>query len=202
MVEASSRRSPLASLKPDSRGTAAPGEAGVLFRERAFVGKINLRGKAADSGFMEGATAALGFAPPKEPNTVAGEDKVKALWLGPDEWLILTPTGEEQDLLKTLRRKLAGRFAAITDISDSRAVISVGGTRARDVLAKGCGLDLHPRAFGRGRCAQSLLARIPIILHQTEDTPSFDILVVASFAENLWEWLEDAAAEFGFAVIE
>ena len=70
----------------------------------------------------------------------------------------------------------------------------------RDLLEKGCSLDLHSRAFQTGHCDQTRLARAAILLHQTDDTPAYDIHVAWSFAAYLWVWLEDAAAEYGLAV--
>jgi sarcosine oxidase subunit gamma len=61
------------------------------------------------------------------------------------------------------------------------------------VLAAGCALDLHPRAFGPGRCAQTLLARAAVILEQTSGEPAYRIYVRPSFAGYLADWLRDAA---------
>ena len=86
--------------------------------------------------------------------------------------------------------------AAITDVTDGRVAFRVAGPSARDVLAKGCPLDLHPRAFPPGRCAQSLLAKASVLIHLVDDGPergpSFDVYVARSFADYLWTWLEDA----------
>jgi sarcosine oxidase subunit gamma len=115
---------------------------------------------------------------------VAGSGDRTALWLGPDEWLLVGPGPEPQ----------AG---TVVDVSANRTTIELSGAKARDVLMKGCSLDLHPRAFGPSRCAQTALARTAIVLHQTTDEPAYRILVRCSFAEYLAEWLMDAASEFG-----
>ena len=84
---------------------------------------------------------------------------------------------------------------------DGATGINADRTRARDLLAKGCSLDLHPRVFGRGGCAQSHLAKAQVVLHQVSDEPAFDLYVLRSFADYLWAWLEDAAGEYGLAVV-
>lgn len=133
---------------------------------------------------------------------------VCALWLGPDEWLVTTSGTEDAGgtgdagLLARLDGALTGHRASVVDVSDGRTVIVLRGARARDVLAKGCSLDLHPRQFRPGRCAQTLLARAGVLIHQTDPDPVYDIHVDRSYAQYLWTWFEDAAAEFGFAIAE
>jgi sarcosine oxidase subunit gamma len=72
------------------------------------------------------------------------------------------------------------------------------------VLAKGCPLDLHPRAFATGNCAQSLLAKASVLIHLPNDDaqrgPTFDLYVARSFAHYLFAWLEDAGREYGVQV--
>ena len=103
-------------------------------------------------------------------------------------------------------KELAGQVCAITDVSESRSCIRVSGPAARTVLQKACPLDLHPRAFAAGHCAQSRLAKASGVIHlaadeSAPDGPVFDLYVVRSFAEYVWHWLEDAGREFGVAVV-
>ena len=142
----------------------------------------------------------LGFALPLESNRTNGKGAWTGLWLGPDEWLVTAPNGQEQELFKAFSGATAAHHAAITDVSDARTVLLLSGLNARDVLEKGCGLDLHPRVFQTGHCAQTRLARTGVLLHQISDEPAYEIYVGWSFAAYLWIWLEDAAAEFGLAI--
>ncbi len=198
MVDESPRQSPLAPVIPTTPGSG--GEAGVMLGERPFTGKINVRGNPEAEEFLAAVKGVLGFELPLEANTVTGKGDLKALWLGPDEWLVTTPPEQDQPLLGKLRDRLASVHSAVTDVGDGRFTITLSGRRAPDLLAKGCGLDLHPRVFGPGRCAQSLLARVPVLIHQTDDAPSYDITVNRNVAVYLWQWLLDAAGEYGFAV--
>jgi sarcosine oxidase subunit gamma len=77
------------------------------------------------------------------------------------------------------------------DVSANRTTIELWGAAAREVLASGCAIDLHPRAFGSGRCAQTLIARAGVILHQFTDEPRYRLYVRPSFARYLAEWLTD-----------
>ena len=76
------------------------------------------------------------------------------------------------------------------------ATLALSGPRAREVLMKGCRLDLHPRAFKPGGCMQTALARAQAILHRTDDAPTYEITVRNSFSVYLATWLLDAMAEY------
>lgn len=129
---------------------------------------------------------------PLAPNRVAATGALRVLWLGPDEWLIVAE-GEAPELLTRLQHAVDGRRAAVNDLSSSRAIIEITGDRARDLLAAGCGLDLHPRVFGPGRCAQTLFAQVPVVLDQIDDAPHYRLLVRRSYARWLVDWMIDAA---------
>lgn len=208
MVDDYRRQGALAHLHLAAQETTEPGTAGVWLCARRFRGQINLRIDPRDSARVAAAEAALGVALPRAPNTSAhGADRT-VLWLGPDEWLVVLAADEDESAVAdALAAALTEHHAAIVAVGHARTVIGVAGPRARDVLAKGCGLDLHPRAFGPGQCAQTALARAGIILHQRdgfhqrEGGPSYDIDCRRSFAPYVWAWLEDAAGEYGVAVI-
>ncbi len=175
---------------------AAP-ENGLILAELAVPGQINLRGRPTDTAFLAAAGAVLDCRLPVSPNTVQTAGELKVLWLGPDEWLALTPLGVEAAVIARLGEALAGIHAAVTDVSGAHARLRLAGSHAREVLAKGCSLDLHPRRFRPGQCAQTLIGRSGVILHQLDDRPSYDLLPRRSFAEYLWMWLSDAMAEYG-----
>ena len=164
--------------------------------ERPFTAKLNLRGDPADAGFRSAVEAALGVPLPVAPNTAAGGGAVTVLWLGPDEWLVSGAAGREAGLAADLRAALGETLCAVTDVTEAQTIIALGGARARAVLRKGCRIDLHPRAFRPGQCAQTALAKAQVLLHQTGDAPDYDIYVDRSFAEYLWLWLDDASLEF------
>jgi sarcosine oxidase subunit gamma len=175
---------------------------GVRLGERR-LGKIELRGDPADRSFMAAVGRTLDLLLPGEPNTTAGRGDLMALWLSPDAWLLTCPPDKVAAHLGALRKPLADVHAAITDVSDGRVALRLAGPNARDVLAKGCPLDLHPRVFRAGCCAQGLLAKAPVLIHLLDDAPrgpTFDLYVARSFAHYLWAWLEDAGLEYGVQV--
>ena len=200
-TDAAGRASPLDHFKNTIAGPASGGDAGVVISEKAFLGHLNLRGDPSDDEFMERVEGALGFELPVEPNAVSGDEGKQALWLGPDEWLIVTPQEEQSSLAGRLGDVLDGVHSSITDVSGGQTVINLSGERAREVLAKGCALDLHSRAFGERRCAQTLVSGANVILGWAGPEPSFDLIVRRSFAEYLAQWLCDAAQEYGVSVL-
>lgn len=182
-----------------------PSDAGVVLGEVRFQGKLNLRGDAGEAAFRAAVAGAVGAEPPREPGTVAISAERAVLWLGPDEWLVVTPAGDEAGVKAKLDAALAGMRASTVDVTDNYTTVRIGGAKARWVLAKGWAVDLHPRAFGPGRVAQSNLALANVILRQAgnqgaDDAPSYEILVRPSFARYLWDWLTDASLEVGCRV--
>lgn len=188
------RASPLAGWA-DRFAAASAEPAHLSIREIAFSTQLNLRGNAGDAAFADAVHGVLGFALPVAANTVAGMEAQRALWLGPDEWLLTAPAGEAAAIEATLAAVLRGHHHALVDVSASRTVIAISGSDARAVLAKGCALDLHAGAFGTAKCAQTLLAKAQVILHCAGPGSSFHLYVRNSFADYLARWLTDAAAE-------
>lgn len=172
-------------------------DAGVVLSERPFIGHIDLRGSPADARFVAAVREVVRVAPPEQPNTVVEAFGNVVYWLGPDESLIVTPLERRAAIEQDLRAALRDVRSAVTDVSGGQTVIVIRGSAARDVLAKGCPLDLHPRAFGVGRCAQSHLAKAAILLRIVDTMPTFEVVVRGSYADYLWLWLNDAAAEYG-----
>ncbi|WP_138732260.1 sarcosine oxidase subunit gamma [Modestobacter excelsi] len=141
--------------------------------------------------------ARLGVDLPTVPNTWVPTGDGRAIWLGPDEWL-LTSTAETPEALEDrLRAVLVPHGGAAVDVSAQRIGLRLTGERVRDVLARGCALDLHPRVFGWGACAQTTLGLAGVVLLALSDDGSDHVVLVrSSFAGYLADWLLDAALEF------
>lgn len=164
--------------------------------EGRLLSQVNLRVDAsADVGARVG--RALGVALPVAPNTVSTSGERSIVWLGPDEWLVVDSASEAVEIEASVRRAFEPDWGSVVDVSANRSAVVLSGARARATLAKGCSLDLHPRSFRSGLCAQTLLAKTAVILWQTDEAPTFRILVRTSFAAHLARWLEDATPETG-----
>ena len=142
---------------------------------------------------------ALGIDLPLVPNTTAGSDPA-ALWIGPASWLVVGAEAPTTPL-DAVRASVADKDAVVFDVSASRVAFALGGPQARAVLAAGCPLDLHPRVFPAGACAQSVHDRVNVlVVNAGHDDVDFVVLAARSFGRDVWHGLCRAAEEFGYAV--
>jgi sarcosine oxidase subunit gamma len=111
-------------------------------------------------------------------------------WLRKDEWLVVGKTVAHERTLRTLEEAV-GTEGAVIDVSSSRVLLELQGQGARDLIASGCAVDLHPSAFGAGRCIQTLFGKAPVLLCQLDDQPRFRLLVRPSLLAYVVSWLED-----------
>ncbi len=118
-----------------------------------------------------------------------------ALWLGPDEQLLILPEIEGPGLLATLARALAGARHSLVDISHRQVAIIVSGPNVEALLNTVCPLDLDHSAFPVGMCTRTLLAKAEIVLWRTEPL-TFHLEVWRSFAAYVTGLLAEASGEF------
>jgi sarcosine oxidase subunit gamma len=186
------RRSPLAHLSGRLAETSAAGGE-VALAETAYAGMVSLRVDP-DSPAAARVATVLGAGLPAACGEVTGSGSHDALWLGPDEWLVVTTT-DAVALADQLAAAVGEDPGLALDVSANRTVLELSGPQARAVLEKGCPVDLHPRAFGPGRAVSTTLARVPVVLWQTGET-SYRLLPRSSFADYVARWLLDAMVEF------
>ncbi|WP_406273954.1 sarcosine oxidase subunit gamma [Nocardia sp. NBC_00881] len=160
--------------------------------EEPFVAMVDLRIDAPAA-----AAPVCGVDLPTVSSTFARSGDTTVIWLGPNEWLVTDTFRTGRALEAELRAAVAPHGGAAVDVSAQRTTLRLRGAHARDVLAKGCSLDLHPNVFTTGSAAQTTLARAGIVLLALDDTGTdHRILVRSSFARYLTDWLLDAAIEF------
>jgi sarcosine oxidase, subunit gamma len=169
----------------------------VKLREEPFVAMVDLWADP-DGPAASQAAAILGLELPTTPSSYVSNDTLTAIWLGPDEWLITAATRSAPTLEAQLRAVVGEHGGAAIDVSAQRTTLRLSGADARDVLAKGCSLDLHPTVFTKGTAAQTMLGLAGVVLIALDDAGTdYRILVRSSFARYLADWLIDAAEEFG-----
>ena len=153
---------------------------------------IDLRGLSTDKKFMAAAKSVLGFELPKAARTSNAWGDVKALWLSPDQWLVLCPRDKTTALLESLNEALSKIHSLCVDVSDMRAVIRLTGEGVHEILMKGCSLDLLSEEYAPGTVRRVRFAEIAALINIVE-TNTIDLYVFVSYAEYAWEFLLKAA---------
>ena len=168
----------------------------VALEEEPFVTMVDLRLDPSGPGAAAVAEL-LGVELPTKVSTYAKSADTTLIWLGPDEWLVTGTALTGPELEARLRAAVTPHGGAAVDVSGQRTTLRLRGSHSRDVLAKGCALDLHPRVFGAGAAAESMLGRAGVILLAVDGRGGdYRILVRSSFARYLADWLLDAVVEY------
>ena len=174
--------------KPESLKTPQ-----IELSEIRHLGKLNIRcsSKTRDAvGKLTQCNLSL------QPNQSDSKAERIALCLGPDEYLILAKQGGEIQLEKILNSSDIVKQISVTNVSDALCALSLSGEKVRDLLSKGCAIDLHPDCFSRNQSAQCDLALANVILICLEEN-EFICICRTSFAEYVLDWCLDAGFEFG-----
>jgi len=154
---------------------------------------LNVRGDPDDAELERALRERFGVTLAREPNTAVGAGATRILWLGPDEWLLVS---DDTTLEAPAGIGIGIGNGTVTEVSHGRAALRVSGPQVRAALAKGCPLDLHPREFPLNRCAQTAIAKIAVLIDHVHPD-MFDLYCSRSYAGSFWHWLTDAAAEYG-----
>lgn len=93
-----------------------------------------------------------------------------------------------------------GSLGHVSQQSDSRVRFTISGEKARDVMARGCRLDLHESVAGKGYCAQTTMAQVGVLLHVRDNAPTYDLYVYSGFARSFWHWLSHTADQFSWSI--
>jgi sarcosine oxidase, subunit gamma len=194
MADTLTRRSPLKGW--ESRFAVLPASTNIS--EEPFVAMVDLWVEPTGPG-VNACAEVLGVpALPTTPSTSVEGPDANVIWFGPEEWLVTSTSQAAEALEAQLREVTTEHGGAAVDVSAQRTTVRLCGAHARDVLAKGCSLDLHPAVFGPGAAAQTMLGLAAVVLIPLDDKGTdYRILVRSSFAGYLADWLIDAAEEFG-----
>jgi len=174
--------------------------AGVVLRERAFLGHLILRGNAADETFRAGVEAALGVPLPLKVGPVSRDDArgVSVQWMSPDEWLVVVPQGEDHATELRLRQALKGHYA-VMQVGGAQTMLELSGPNAVEVLKKSAGYDFHPRNFPVGKGISTTVAKSTAVIRRVGEA-QWELIIRRSFGDYLYRWLLDASEEFGVFV--
>lgn len=167
------------------------GSANVRLEPAAPAGRINLRVRAEDVAAL---SAALGVDLPVRPKTSASANGRTALWLGPDEWLVIAEGGSEIGSSMMEAAAKSGALHSATDVSHRNTAILVSGPGAAATINTGCPQDLSLKAFPVGACSRTIFGKVEIVLLRTAEE-AFRVEVWRSFADYAFGLLAEGARD-------
>ena len=163
-------------------------DAGIAVTALPVAARYVLRG--ADA-VRRTAAAVLGCSVPGEASRAGAAGERAALWLGPDEWLLITAAHDASALEAALAAALRDLPHSLVDVSHRQCALALSGPTAATLLAAGCPLDLDVRAFPPGMCTRTMLAKAEVVLWRT-GTDTFRLEVWRSFAAYVAQFLAEA----------
>ena len=167
-------------------------------KEKSPVGKINLRGDLENKDFASTAGKILGMILPKEPCSISAKEQITCMWLGPNEWLLvsndmITKDSNVYELEKVLFNDISKRnLGSVTNVSDHYTIFNLTGSNIFEILSKGCPFDFNSESFGDNKAVQTVLNHIDVTIHRRNEE-DVDLYVRRSFSKHLWNWIKDSA---------
>ena len=170
----------------------------IKIQELSFVKKINLRLDPNDKGCVSSSSKILGTMLPTKANTYSTNAiNEKIMWLGPDEWLIVS---DDVDAFLKLKNEIGDLEASVTDVSENRTIIRIRGRDVYVLLSKFLVLDLEKNLPTNLSCAQTLFVKVPVLLvrNHYDGTPEIDIFTNRSHANYIYNLIVDGTKNLDF----
>ena len=169
----------------------------LQMKEIKPIMKLIIRGKKRE--FISAIGKSLNILLPTEANTSTQSDKLSALWLSPDEWMIFsnepidenTNDYETEKLLNNNISKL--NLGAVTDVTDQFVMINLKGSKIYELFQTGSPFNFNDFQNKKGAVTQTILNKIDIIIHN-QDKNTVNLFVKRSFSQHLFSWMNDAAS--------
>ena len=171
----------------------------IKIQELPYVDKINLRLDPNNNDYMSICGKILGAVLPTKPNTYVQNEKVKIIWLGPDEWMVIND--QENELFIKLKNELGDLEASVTNISENRTIIRLSGKKIITLLSKFLVLDLEKNLGNQSSCAQTFFVKVPILLIRNNDNnqiPVIDIFTNRSHTNYIYNLIVDGTKNLDF----
>ena len=169
----------------------------VSVKEIFPVMKINLRGKKRE--FLTNVGKNLNMILPTEANTSSMSDKLTAIWLSPDEWMIVSneianKETNKHELYEMLFNSISKtNLGAVIDITDQFVQLELKGENIYEIFSAGSPFNFNEFKEKKGSTTQTVLNHVDVILHH-KDENVVNLFVRRSFAEHLCSWIEDSAS--------
>ncbi len=175
---------------------------GFNFEELSNIYKINLRGEANDENFISNTKKILNIIIPIEPNTINNNNKIKIIWLSPNEWLIeIYEVKYFNKILLDLKYFLNSENTAVTDVTENRTVLKLSGINLYKLLSKFMIIDLDKILNKKSSVAQTIFIKFPILIirdHKKNEKQSIFIYTNRSHAQYIINLLLDGSQNIDF----
>lgn len=161
-------------------------------------GMITFRGDLSAAKVKKAVKAVTGHAIP-EAGQIAGDGALGVAWMSPDELLLMVPYHEVAATREKIDKALKGLHYQAEDVSDARAVFTVEGDNAAEVLARLCPVDFQAAAFPQGQFRRTRMAQVAAAMWRHET--GFDVVCfrsVGDYAETLLKTISESAAPAGY----
>jgi sarcosine oxidase subunit gamma len=163
------------------------GSSAVRLTPAPVATRVSLR---APGQSLAALSTALGLTVPNAPKTSGRSEGRSALWLGPDEWLVIDESGA--DMMAALAK--SGVLHSATDVSHRNVAIIVSGPGAETTISAGCPQDLSLETFPVGACTRTMFGKAEIVLFRTEED-TFRVECWRSFGDFVFGLLTEGAAD-------
>ena len=170
---------------------------GIVVKEISPIMKLNLRGKKRE--FFTNIGKKLNMLLPTEANTSTISDKLTAIWLSPDEWMIVTNDKLKKDtneyqLNEILFNDISkANLGAVIDVTDQFVQLEIKGKNIYEIFSAGSPFNFNEFKDKKGSSVQTILNHIDVVIHNKGDQ-IVNLFVRRSFAEHLWSWIDDSAS--------
>jgi len=169
----------------------------LQMKEIKPIMKLIIRGKKRE--FLSALGKTLNMLLPTEANTFTQSEKLTALWLSPDEWMIFsnesldknTNIYETEELLNKNISKL--NLGAVTDVTDQFIMINLKGNKIYDLFQTGSPFNFNNFQNKKGSVTQTILAKVDVII-QNQKKNEVNLFVRRSFSQYLFSWMNDSAS--------
>ena len=175
-------------FEPGTYGAEFAEGPGVKILERHGLQILHLAGDFNNSNFPTAVRNVLGVPLPQLVGETREGQGMRVLWLAPNRWLAISSNSLDLDELRGI--------AAINNVGSGRMALRLSGRNVRDLLRKGCPVDLDPKVFANGHACSTLLGQINVIIDCIA-ADTFDLYVTRSYDQYVRSWLVRAALEFG-----
>ena len=169
----------------------------ISVKEISPIMKLNLRGKKRE--FFTAVGKHLDMILPTEANTSSSSSKLTAIWLSPDEWMVVSNELIEKninsyDLEESLYNSISKtNLGAVIDVTDQFVMLEFKGSKIYELFSSGSPYNFNDFREKKGSTTQTLLNNIDVII-QNKSENLVNLFVRRSFSEHLFSWINDSAS--------